>query len=479
MEEFKKLGLSNNVIKALKKKGYLAPTDIQQKTIPILLKGKVDIIAQSQTGTGKTAGFALPIIEKCLDNSKHVQALILAPTRELALQVTSEIESLLGDKKLRVLAVYGGSSIRDQIKALKIGVDIVVGTPGRVIDLIKRKELVLSKISFAVLDEADEMLNMGFIDDIKKILTFTNDNKRMLLFSATMPKVIMNIAKKFMKEIVTFKVEKEDLTLQAIEQVYYEISGKDRFSGLRRIIDINNDIYCIIFCKTKATVDEVAHKLVNLNYNAVALHGDISQAHREKILKQFKDKNVKILVATDVAARGIHVNDLTHVINYSLPQDPESYVHRIGRTGRVGKKGIAITFLMPSEKRKLNFFEKIVGSSLIKKEFPSVDEIIEIKQNNIKNKIEKIINSDYNKKFEKLAKEILITNSPIKAVASILQYSFKNELKHDNYKKIEKISHREYKSDRNNKSRNQRRRSFKGRKSNSSGKPRFNKKFKR
>jgi ATP-dependent RNA helicase DeaD len=438
MEEFKKLGLSDNVIDALKKKGYTIPTEIQQKAIPILLEGKLDIIAQSKTGTGKTASFALPIIEKLKEKSNHVQAIILTPTRELAVQVSKEIESLVGKKKLRVLAVYGGTPISDQIRKLRQGIDIVVGTPGRVIDQIKRKCLNLSKVTFTVLDEADEMLNMGFLEEIEKILEKTNSIKKMLLFSATMPKAIQRIAKRFMREHVILEIENEQLTIGLTEQIYYEVMSRDRFEALRRVIDISDNFYGIIFCKTKLDVDELTRKLIDDNYNAAAIHGDISQGQREKILNLFREKKVNILIATDVAARGIDVNDLTHVVNYSLPQSPESYVHRIGRTGRAGKKGLAVTFIVPSERNRLRFIEKIVNSKLTRHDLPTVDEVIEFRKKHIKQTVEQYIKIGKSKSYESIAKEILISNTPVSALASLLEYTFKSVLNPNRYKEIRK-----------------------------------------
>ena len=444
MEEFKKLGLSDNVILALKKKGYEKPTEIQSKAIPLLLEGKLDIIAQSQTGTGKTASFALPIIEKVKEHSRQVQAIILTPTRELAIQVAKEFESLSGNKRLRVLAVYGGTSVTDQIKQLRRGIDIVVGTPGRVIDQIKRRSLDLSNVRFAVLDEADEMLNMGFLEEIEKILEKTSSHKKMLLFSATMPRAIKRIAQRFMGEHTVLEIENKNLTLESTEQLYYEVMPRDRFEALHRVIDVSENFYGIIFCRTKVEVDSLSRKLIDASYSAAAIHGDISQAQREKILNLFRDKKVNILIATDVAARGIDVNDLTHVVNFSLPQRPESYVHRIGRTGRAGKKGIAVTFIIPSERNKLKFIEKIVNNQLKKQELPSVEEVIKYKKEHIKQTIEQYSKYGNAKSYEGIAKEILISNTPVSALASLLGYTFKSVLNPHSYKTIEevKLGHR-------------------------------------
>lgn len=435
---FKQLGLSENTIRALEKKGYTKPTEIQSKVIPLLLEGKKDIIGQSQTGTGKTASFALPIIEKLKKHKReHIRAIILAPTRELASQVSEEIISLKGDSTLKVTSVYGGASIESQIKTLKNNVDIVVGTPGRVMDLQRRNILKLNKIEFAVLDEADEMLNMGFIEDIQTILEHSPKDKNMLLFSATMPKPIMNIAKKYMKEHDIVEVEKNETNTINIEQLFYNVESKDRSEAVRRIIDFYPDFHGIIFCNRKTTADILSKQLSKLDHLAASLHGDISQGQREKILQKFKEKKVKALIATDVAARGIDVNDLTHVINFSLPQSPESYVHRIGRTGRAGKKGIAITLVIPSEKGKVKFVEKINNCKLKKAELPDVETIIKNKEIQLKNIVKNIIEKNQTKqrnKYNELAEEFLKKYSAEEVVAGLLKYGFKNDLNIESYK---------------------------------------------
>lgn len=442
MNEFKKLGLSDITIDALQKKGFEKPSPIQAKTIPVLLKGEHDVIGQAQTGTGKTACFALPILEN-LEKGKHVQALILAPTRELAVQVATEIKSLSGKRDVRVTTIYGGASIRTQMDELKRGVEVVVGTPGRVIDLINRGNLKINNISYAVLDEADEMLNMGFVDDIKDILSQTNKDKKMLLFSATMPKEILGIAKKFMREYEIIEVENQSLATDLIDQVYFSIASRDRYAAVRRIIGATPDFHGIIFCKTRREVDTLAHKLIGDNYAAAALHGDVSQAQRENFLQQFKSKKLNVLIATDVAARGIDVNDLNVVINYSLPQSPETYVHRIGRTGRAGNRGTAVTLLIPSESRRLKFVEKIIDQKIPKGELPSVNEIIEAKKSQIEETISKILESDKKTEFNEIAKNLLNGNNAEKVVASVLRYAFSNELDSNKYKEIRQVSEQE------------------------------------
>jgi len=467
MVEFKDLGLSST-LKALEKKGYVSPTEIQEKTIPLLLEGK-DVIGESQTGSGKTASFALPIIEK-ISTAKHVQAIVLCPTRELALQVSKEFESLCGSKRVFTLAVYGGTSINDQVRQLRRGVQVVVGTPGRTLDLIKRKVLDLSHVKFAVLDEADEMLNMGFIEDIETILKRTPENKRMLLFSATMPRAIVGIAKKFMKEPVHVKLERREATMN-IEEYCYSINGKDRFEGIRRIVDLNPEFYGIVFCNTKADVDMVTHKLLNSNYKAAALHGDISQPQREKILMQLRKKNITILVATDVAARGIDVDDLTHVVNFSLPQSPESYTHRIGRTGRAGKKGIAISFVIPSEKRKLQFIERIIKREIEGRKMPSPKEVVEIRLNQMKTKVHSLIEAGKAKKFEEFAGDLLLNHEPKAIISVLLKEAFadvmevRKEIHVSSKRKKEKRTRKERNKPRNYDERSERKRKKFGKKS--------------
>ncbi len=440
LAKFKELGISEITLKALKKKGYEEPTPIQEKTIPVLLKGDLDIIGQAQTGTGKTAAFGIPIIERIQERSKTVQALILAPTRELAIQVSEEMNTLKGTRNLHIIPVYGGQSIDQQLTRLKKGVDVVVGTPGRVIDHINRKTLKLDNISYLVLDEADEMLNMGFIEDVEEILKSTNADKKTLLFSATMPKAILTIAKKYMREHEFLAVDKVDLTTNLTDQIYFEVSRYDRFEALCRIVDIEDVFYGLVFCRTKVDVDEVANKLVDRGYDADALHGDISQSQREKILKKFKQQRINILVATDVAARGIDINNLTHVINYAMPQDPESYVHRIGRTGRAGKEGTAITFVTPQEYKNLLFIKKFAKTDIRKEKLPEIDEVISTKKARIKDELLTVASLENEDIYLDMAEELLLDNDPANVLASLIKYSFQDELDEKNYKEIRGVS---------------------------------------
>ena len=436
MNTFEELGLSEDTIKALKKKGFEEPTPIQVQTIPMLLKGDKDIVAQAQTGTGKTAAFGLPIIETIDGKSKNDQAIILAPTRELAIQVAEEINSLKGKKKLTVIPIYGGQSIDMQLRSLRKGVDVVVGTPGRVLDHLRRKTLKLDNISWFVLDEADEMLNMGFIDEVKDILANTPYEKRTMLFSATMPAAILGIAKKYMGEYEVIKVAKQQLTVTSTAQIYFEVSQRDKFEALCRIIDIEEEFYGLVFTRTKIDADRIASQLMDRGYDADALHGDLSQGQREKILNKFKKKNITILAATDVAARGIDVQDLTHVINFALPQDAESYVHRIGRTGRAGKEGTAITFITPEEYRKLQYIKKSTKTDIKKAHLPKVKDVISIKRERIQYDLEQIINSDSQPDYIEMARDLLKNKDPEQILGAILQYSFQEELDEKNYVEI-------------------------------------------
>lgn len=441
MIKFEELGLSKETLSALKKKGFEEPTPIQEKTIPILMKEQKDVIGQAQTGTGKTAAFGIPIIED-LEHSKSrdVQALILAPTRELAVQVAEEINSLKGRRKLFVLPVYGGASIDHQIRGLKRGADIVVGTPGRVIDHINRGTLKLNNLKYMILDEADEMLNMGFIEDVERILAETNQNKKMLLFSATMPRKILNLAKRFMGDYEIVSVKEEQLTADLTDQIYFEVRESDKFESLCRIIDVEKEFYGLVFCRTKVNVEKVANKLIDRGYSAEALHGDISQYQRERILRKFKTQNINILVATDVAARGIDINNLTHVINYSLPQNPESYVHRIGRTGRAGQEGTAITFVTPEEYRKLAFIKRYANTNIRKEKIPEVKDIISIKKQRIQDELKEIVAKNNYDEYMELAKEMIKDSKPEEAIAALIKLSFSDELSEEGYNEIREVN---------------------------------------
>lgn len=438
MQKFEDLGLSTELLNALSKKGFEEPSEIQRLVIPELLKERTHLIGQAQTGTGKTAAFSIPILET-IDADKTVKALILAPTRELANQVADEIYSLKGKKDIKVLAVYGGASIEQQIKNLKKGVDIVVGTPGRVMDLMRKKILKVDNLDYFVLDEADEMLNMGFLEDIELILEKTNDEKKMLFFSATMPKAILDIAKRFMVNYKMLKVEKKELTTNLTEQIYYEVKQEDKFEALSRVLDYEQDFYGIVFCRTKSEVDDVTNRLKARNYDAECIHGDITQGLRQKALDLFKKKVLTILVATDVAARGIDVSNLTHVINYSIPQEAESYVHRIGRTGRAGHKGIAITFVTPREASKLAQIKRITKTDIKRENIPNVEEILNAKKEALIAYVDEIIKENDHNAYDQLATELLEGRDPRQVLSSVLRHVYEDEFLPENYNEIENV----------------------------------------
>jgi ATP-dependent RNA helicase DeaD len=440
MEKFRLLGLSENVLSALQKKGWETPSPIQEKTIPMLLSGLRDIVGQAQTGTGKTAAFGLPLIEKLDDNNKNVQALVLAPTRELAIQVAEEISSFRGDKKFWVLPVYGGQSYQIQERGLKKGAQIVVGTPGRIRDMMDKRILKLDHVTHVVLDEADEMLNMGFEEEVREILKSVPQERRMLLFSATMPSQILKLAKTFMRDYDLIEVEKTQVATDLVDQIYFEVNDRDRFEALCRIIDTEPEFYGIVFCRTKNETDTVADKLIDRGYDSEGIHGDVTQSQRELILKKFKMRKVNILVATDVAARGIDVNDLTHVVNYNLPQDPEAYVHRIGRTGRAGKHGTAITIIAPNEMRDLMFIQKIAKSKIRKDEVPSVADVIETKKMKVKTEISELVEKNAADDYLELARELLeLGKNPDEVLASLLSYALKDTLKPHSYRDVSAV----------------------------------------
>lgn len=426
--KFDQLGLSESTLKALKQKGFETPTPIQALTIPALLQGQHDIVAQAQTGTGKTAAFALPLIEKLQPGVAHVQALVLAPTRELAQQVAQEIDSLKGSKRLEVVTVYGGQSIVPQLRALKNKVAIVVGTPGRVIDHIEQGSLKLDKLSHVILDEADEILNRGFLEDLTTILDHTPQDKQMLLFSATMRKEILSIAQKYMRDYEFLKVEKQQLTCDMIEQIYYHVSHPERFSALCRIIDTQIPFYGIVFCRTKRESEEVAEKLSSLGYAADVLNGNMSQASREKILDKFKRKVITILVATDVAARGIDVKDVSHVINYKLPEETETYTHRIGRTGRAGTKGIAISLVSPKDKYQLGCIERAISLKITEKPLPTPEALIAHKKEAIITQLTQKFEKAPQQFYTQIAQELLENQNPETVVAVLLKQAFSKQL---------------------------------------------------
>lgn len=383
MEEvisFEDLGLDEASLAAVAAKGFENPSPIQVLAIPRLLTGDANVIAKARTGTGKTAAFGIPLAQTIREDSGYVRALVLTPTRELALQVGKEIESLSTGKFPRIATVYGGQSMGEQLRKLRSGVEIVVGTPGRVQDHLERNSLQIDKIDYFILDEADEMLDMGFIDDIEQIFAQANPNSRVLLFSATMPPAILKIASKFMGEYEIVEEEERPEEPVLTEQYYWIVKENEKINALVRLIDIAPDFYGLIFTQTKSDADFVAKELDERGYEAAALHGDIAQAQREKILARFRKRKTRILVATDVAARGIDIGGLSHVVNYAMPFDGPTYIHRIGRTGRAGAKGLAYTLVRPEERRKTGYLRNVSGGNLKEGKVPSVEEVLKVKR---------------------------------------------------------------------------------------------------
>ena len=389
LEEFKALGLSDDILTAIAKKGFETPSAIQSLTIPHLLTTDKDIIAQAQTGTGKTAAFGLPIIQMLTSRRNIPQAIVLVPTRELALQVTQELISF-NTHDLSIAPIYGGASMTEQLRRLKKGIDIVVGTPGRILDHIRRGTLDLSAIAYLVLDEADEMLNMGFLDSINAILSKVPQERKMLLFSATMPKEIEQIARTYMHEPKEVVVGSRNEGAENVRHVYYMVHAKDKYPALKRIADYYPSIYGIIFCRTRRETQEIADQLIADGYNADSLHGELSQAQRDAVMQKFRLRNLQLLVATDVAARGLDVTDLTHVINYGLPDDIETYTHRSGRTGRAGKSGVSVAIVHSREKGKMRAIEKIIGKKFERGMVPTGEQICEKQLFNLADRIEKV-----------------------------------------------------------------------------------------
>ncbi len=371
------------ILKALDEMGFVTPSEIQAQALPILLEDKGDFIGQAQTGTGKTAAFGIPLIQRLNPAVADVQAIILAPTRELAVQISEELKRLSKFKKINVLPVYGGQDIGTQLRALKKGIHIVVGTPGRVMDHLHRGSLNLEKIQYFVLDEADEMLDRGFLEEIEAILSHAGDNRHIWLFSATLSREIRAIASRYMKQPEEIRIQHSTVTTESTEEHYYIVKETHKLEALSRLIDLASDMYAIIFCQTKIQTADIAEKLVLRGFKAEALHGDMNQAQRDRVMRKFKSKGVRLLVATDVAARGIDVQDLTHVINYSLPPESASYVHRIGRTGRAGKTGIAITLITPQESYKLRRLEGSTRKRMTKSKIPSLQDIMKARMDRL------------------------------------------------------------------------------------------------
>ena len=417
MTTFKSLGLNAERLKAVEKLGFETPTDVQDKVIPILLEQDTDLVALAQTGTGKTAAFGFPMLQRIDSTNRMTQGLILSPTRELCIQITNDmVEYGKAIKGANIVAIYGGANIQEQANKIKRGAQIVVATPGRLKDMIKRRLVDISAIKYCVLDEADEMLNMGFYEDIKDILTHTPNDKNSWLFSATMPPEVNKIAKKFMNNPQEITVGTKNSSAKNIEHQYFIVPGRERYAALRAVVSMNTDIFGVVFCRTKIETQKVADKLIQDGYKAAAIHGDLSQNQRDIVMQSFRKKRIQLLVATDVAARGIDVDDITHVINYQLPDETEVYTHRSGRTGRAGKKGTSIIFVTKSDRRKIKSIENKLQTKLTEIQMPSAEEVFTSKINHwvelvkttpiksdLHNHLPKVINA-----FEELTKETLI-----------------------------------------------------------------------
>ncbi len=436
-EQFRELGISEHILRALAAKGFVEPSPIQKQTIPLLIAGEKDVIGQAQTGTGKTAAFGIPILESVQPGeSRNPRALVLTPTRELCIQVADELNSIEGDNGLKISPFYGGQYIGIQLGVLRSGIDVVVGTPGRVIDLIERGRLVLDEVQFVVLDEADEMLDMGFIEDIEKILAVTPTEKRMLMFSATMPPEIQRIAVQYMRpgyEIVrTAPAVCDTLT----KQIYYEIPRESKLDVLTRLIDLEGDMYAMVFCRTREDVDDLAEALIAKGIPVDAIHGDIVQTQRTRVISNFKAGKFKILIATDVAARGIDVNNLTHVINYSVPESVEPYIHRVGRTGRAGKTGIAITFVTPGERRRFAMIRKKVSVPIEKGSLPKGTDVADAKKARLVETLQTLAESGDCACYYGFAAELMRVAHPAGIIAALLKLHYASTLDPEAYEEL-------------------------------------------
>ena len=391
MNNFKNLGIEQKLIDSILELGFENPTPVQEKAIPLVLNDRSDLIALAQTGTGKTAAFGLPSIQQIDLKNKNIQTIVLCPTRELCIQISKDLISYSKFlKAIKITPVYGGASIENQIKAIRKGTHIIVGTPGRTKDLIKRKVLNFKSVNRVILDEADEMLSMGFKDDLDFILDTTSENRQTLLFSATMSKEVRSISKRFMNDANEITVEKLNSGSKNVEHHIYNVSSRDKYATLKRISDFNPEIYGIVFCRTRRETKDIASKFINDGYSADAIHGDLSQSQRDDVMSRFRDKTIQMLIATDVAARGLDVNSLTHVINYSLPDDPEVYTHRSGRTGRAGNKGISVVISNSRESRKIKSIENKSQIKFIKMDVPSGKDICSKQLFKLIEKIEKV-----------------------------------------------------------------------------------------
>lgn len=420
METFTRLGISHDIIRALQEMGFEEPTPIQAEGIPLLLEGR-DLIGQAQTGTGKTAAFGIPLLEKVKHNPEGLQAIVLTPTRELAIQVAEELNRLGQYTRAHALPIYGGQDIQRQIKALKRRPPIIVATPGRLMDHIDRRTIRLQDISMAVLDEADEMLNMGFVEDIEKILSSTPENRQTILFSATMPRPIQNLAQKFLVNPEIIKIKAKEVTISLVEQYYMELHDRQKFDVLCRLMDIQSPDLSIVFGRTKRRVDELTEGLKKRGYSAEGIHGDLTQAKRDTVIRQFREGIVDILVATDVAARGLDISGVSHVYNFDIPQDAESYVHRVGRTGRAGRTGMAITFVSPRELGHLHSVEQATKRKIVRMNVPTITDAIEGQQRLAVEKLLRQVEEGNFEQYKGRAEELLTEMDSVELLAAAIK----------------------------------------------------------
>jgi len=465
-ESFLNFSLKSELIKAIKELGFDHPTPIQRKVIPHLMSSNQDLIASAQTGTGKTAAFGLPLLDLTITRDTNVQTLILCPTRELCIQITNDLLSYSKYLKMvNILAVYGGVKIEKQIKSLKKGPQIVVGTPGRTKDLIRRKKLFVGNIERLILDEADEMLSMGFKDDLETIIHATSKKKQILLFSATMTPKVVAVTKKYMRNSLEIAVARVNRAADNVQHIFYMVQAKDRYEVVKRIADMNPDIYGIVFCRTRRETKEVANKLMNDHYNADTIHGDLSQAERDDVMGRFRKRQLQILVATDVAARGLDVEDLTHVINYNLPDDDEIYIHRSGRTGRAGKKGVSMVIIHGREIRKLKDIERMSGISFTKKDVPNGLDICKKRLYALIDKIEKVnVNEEQIEPFLPYIYEKLNWLDRKKLIKHFVSAEFNRYLSY--YKNSKDINVEAYKEENTKRQKSNRRKFYNSKKSN-------------
>jgi len=417
---FNELGLSAPVIRAIQNMGFEEATAIQEQTIPIAMEGR-DLIGQAQTGTGKTAAYGVPLVERIMVDFEQIQGIVLSPTRELAVQVAEELNKIGEFKGIHALPIYGGQEMDRQIRALKKKPQIIVATPGRLMDHMRRRTIRLNLIKMVILDEADEMLNMGFVEDIELILKEMPETRQTLLFSATMPRQIQNLAQKFMKNPELISIKAKEVTVDTIEQHFLEVQDRQKFEVISRLLDIQSPELAIIFCRTKRRVDEISEALSKRGYSAEAIHGDLSQSKRESVLRQFKEGTIDILVATDVAARGLDISGVTHVYNLDIPQDPEGYVHRVGRTARAGKTGLAVTLVTPREMGQLRLIEQVTRRKMIRKPVPTMIEAVEGQQRLTMERLLRVVAEEDLQKYKRLAEELLEENDSITLLSAALK----------------------------------------------------------